>query len=69
MFESKNAVELALAFQPIFWFDPSERFYPVAAEEWLNHLSPKAWSDPDTFERGSAVLEVTKKPLVSATQM
>jgi hypothetical protein len=53
-----NAVDLALSFQPIFFFDPSERFYPIAAEEWLNHMATEQWSASITHQRGSVVLRV-----------
>ncbi len=56
MFKNKDAVELALAFQPILLFDPSERFYPIAAEEWLDHLATQPWNSPESDERGTAVM-------------
>ncbi|AIK35272.1 hypothetical protein BG07_5772 (plasmid) [Bacillus pseudomycoides] len=59
MFKNINSVELALAFQPILLFDPSERFYPIAAEEWLNHLATDPW-DEKTAKRGSAVMVVDR---------
>lgn len=59
MFKNLNSVELALAFQPILLFDPSERFYPIAAEEWLDHLATDPW-DGKTNKRGSAVMVVDR---------
>lgn len=55
MFKNQNVVALALSYQPILLFDPSERFYPIAAEEFLNHRSTEPWN-PNTNERGSAVM-------------
>lgn len=60
MFKNLNSVELALAFQPILLFDPSERFYPIAAEEWLNHLATASWDGDTTAKRGSAVMVVDR---------
>ncbi|APB72141.1 hypothetical protein PPYC1_17975 [Paenibacillus polymyxa] len=59
MFKNLNSVELALAFQPILLFDPSERFYPIAAEEWLDHLATDSWNGK-TNKRGSAVMMVDR---------
>jgi hypothetical protein len=45
-------------FQPFFFFDPSEKFFPAAAEEFLNQQATESWSSSTTHQRGSAVLLV-----------
>lgn len=56
MIRNDTAVALAQALEPILLFDPTERFFPVAAEELLDHRATEPWADPATHERGSAVL-------------
>lgn len=43
-------------FQPFFFFDPTEQFFPAVAEEFLNHQAMENWATFDTHQRGSAVL-------------
>jgi hypothetical protein len=54
--DNGTAVALAQFLAPYLLFDPSERFFPIVAEELLNHKSPEAWSSSHTHERGTAVL-------------
>ena len=49
-------VELAQGYVPVFFFDPLERFFPSAAEEWLTHTAPELWNASSTHQRGTAVL-------------
>jgi len=46
-------------FAPTFFFDPSEQFFPAAAEEFLNQQANESWSAAQTHQRGSAVLLVS----------
>ncbi len=54
--ENATIVELAAAYLPILFFDPLERFFPVAAEEWLTHEAAERWDGMTTHQRGTAVL-------------
>src|SRR5664280_3182724 len=58
------ARSLGKAFAPFLLFDPSERFFPVAAEEVLDHESTEPWPDATTHERGTAVLNVARAATV-----
>jgi hypothetical protein len=58
---------LANLYQPYLLFDPMERFFPVAAEEWLDHQATERWDRPPTHERGSAVLTVQKTAAAFST--
>lgn len=50
-------IELLLQlFQPLFFFDPSEQFFPAAAEEVLAHQATESWTKLETHQRGTAVL-------------
>jgi hypothetical protein len=60
MITNDIAVKLGQIFQPILLFDPTERFFPVVAEEMLDHRATEPWSDSNTHERGSAVLVAEK---------
>src|SRR5262249_9622985 len=53
--------ELAAGYLPILFFDPLERFFPVAAEEWLTHQAAERWDAMTTHQRGTAVL-LSPKP-------
>jgi hypothetical protein len=52
----KNITMLLQRFQPFFFFDPTEQFFPAVAEEVLAHESTENWSTLDTHQRGTAVL-------------
>jgi hypothetical protein len=52
--------ELAKAYAPYLLFDPTERFFPVAAEEWLNHRAAERWDVGPTHERGTAIIRVLR---------
>jgi hypothetical protein len=52
--------ELAAAYMPILFFDPLERSFPVAAEEWLTHEAAERWDAMGTHQRGTAVLAAPK---------
>jgi|GEM_PF-2335350 len=64
MFTNENAIALAKQFQPILFFDPTERFFPIAPEEWLTHVSPESWNNPETHQRGTALLKVNQSDTV-----
>ncbi len=64
MFSNDTMVALGKAFAPFLLFDPSERFFPVAAEEVLDHESTEPWPDATTHERGTAVLNVARAATV-----
>jgi hypothetical protein len=53
---NSNISLLLERFQPIFFFDPTEQFFPAVAEEVLAHESTESWNDLETHQRGSAVL-------------
>ncbi len=53
-------VELAEGYLPLFFFDPLERFFPCAAEEWLTHEAGERWDAMTTHQRGTAVLAVQR---------
>jgi hypothetical protein len=53
-------VELAEGYLPIFLFDPLERFFPCAAEEWLTHTTTERWNTDPTHQRGTAVMRVAR---------
>ena len=43
-------------FQPWFFFDPTEQFFPAVAEEILGHEATESWNNLQTHQRGTAVL-------------
>ncbi len=59
MVDSK-IVELAEGYLPILFFDPLERLFPSAAEEWLTQQTGERWDAMPTHQRGSAVLSVLR---------
>jgi hypothetical protein len=61
--DNLTAVALAEVLAPYLLFDPSERFFPIVAEEALNHRSPEPWSSAQTHERGTGVLVADKTAL------
>ena len=50
--------ELLAQYQPVLNFDPTEQFFPSAAEEVLAHQATERWDNPATHQRGTAVLRV-----------
>ena len=54
-------VELANGYLPIFFFDPLERLFRCAAEEWLTHQVLERWDAMTTHQRGTAVLTAQKR--------
>jgi hypothetical protein len=53
-------VELAQGYLPIYFFDPLERLFPCATEEWLTHQAAERWDAITTHQRGTAVLAAQK---------
>jgi hypothetical protein len=43
-------------FQPLFFFDPTEDFFPSVAEEILGHEATESWNNVPTHQRGTAVM-------------
>jgi hypothetical protein len=43
-------------YQPLFFFDPTEQFFPSVAEEVLAHEATESWENVPTHQRGTAVL-------------
>jgi hypothetical protein len=60
MLDNRTAIALIHEFVPYLLFDPTERFFPIVAEEALNHLSPERWNAAQTHERGTAVVVADK---------
>jgi hypothetical protein len=48
--------QLLEQFQPMFFFDPTEQFFPSVAEEILGHEATESWNNVPTHQRGTAVL-------------
>jgi hypothetical protein len=51
-----NITVLLEWFQPWFFFDPTEQFFPAVAEEILAHEATESWNNLQTHQRGTAVL-------------
>ncbi|WP_300611286.1 hypothetical protein [Trebonia sp.] len=48
--------QLLEQYQPQFFFDPTELFFPSVAEEVLGHEATESWDNVPTHQRGTAVL-------------
>jgi len=48
--------QLLEQYQPQFFFDPTEQFFPSVAEEILGHEATESWNNVPTHQRGTAVL-------------
>jgi hypothetical protein len=48
--------QLLEQYQPVFFFDPTEQFFPSVAEEVLAHEATESWDNVPTHQRGTAVL-------------
>jgi hypothetical protein len=48
--------QLLEQYQPLFFFDPTEQFFPSVAEEVLGHEATESWDNVPTHQRGTAVL-------------
>ncbi len=51
-----NIATLLQLFQPSFFFDPTEQFFPSVAEEVVVQQSTESWDAINTHQRGTAVL-------------
>jgi hypothetical protein len=51
-----NITSLLELFEPFLFFDPTEQFFPSAAEEVLGHEGKESWNALTTHQRGTAVL-------------
>jgi hypothetical protein len=59
----QKITQLLEQYQPVFFFDPTEQFFPSVAEEILAHKATESWDNVPTHQRGTAVLLA---PLTSA---
>ena len=48
--------QLLEQYQPLFFFDPAEQFFPSPAEEVLAHEATESWNNVPSHQRGTAVL-------------
>src|ERR1700753_1762317 len=52
----QKITQLLEQYQPVFFFDPTEQFFPSVAEEVLAHEATESWDNVPTHQRGTAVL-------------
>lgn len=52
----QKIIQLLEQYEPVFFFDPTEQFFPSVAEEVLAHEATESWDNVPTHQRGTAVL-------------